>query len=102
MAFTDPVGDDDEIDLGRQYLNALDLRATPLTVQIAALIRDTGTTTTQFDDRAHLLRTEAELAGLTAIQVLLELAVAFHHAVRRSAGQRLLARTPTLRAGTPA
>ncbi|MEV2255951.1 tetratricopeptide repeat protein [Streptomyces sp. NPDC050147] len=98
VSFTDPAGADDEIDLARQYLTGLDLRATSLTVQIAALIRDAGTTTTQFDDRAHLLRTEAELAGLTAIQVLLELAVAFHHAVRSELTDAGLQRLRTLTA----
>ncbi|MGW7089089.1 hypothetical protein ACWGH2_37140 [Streptomyces sp. NPDC054871] len=96
MTFTDPAGANDEIDLARQYLTGLALRATSLTVQIAALIRDAGTTTTQFDERAHLLRTEAELTGLTTLQVLLELAVAFHHAVRGELTDAGLERPRTL------
>lgn len=65
-------------------------------MQIAAFIRDAGTSTTRFDGRAHLLRTEADLAGLTAIQVLLELAIAFHHAARSELTDAGLQRLHTL------
>ncbi|NGO77746.1 ATP/GTP-binding protein [Streptomyces sp. YC504] len=99
VAFINPAAADDEIDLAHHYLTGLDLRATTLTVQIAELVRDAGTTTTQFGDRAHLLRTEAELAGLTAVQVLLELAVAFHQAVQAAPIDGVLERLRTLTAG---
>ncbi|MCQ8772094.1 ATP/GTP-binding protein [Streptomyces telluris] len=82
-AFADPTRADDELLLAQQLLNGLDLRATTLTTQIAALIRDAGTD--DIEDRAHILRTEIDVAGLTAaLQATLELALAFHHAVRGS------------------
>ncbi|WP_421109027.1 hypothetical protein [Streptomyces sp. NEAU-S77] len=40
LAFTDPEVADDELDLAEQLLAGLDLRATSLTTQIAALLRD--------------------------------------------------------------
>ncbi|WP_308315926.1 ATP/GTP-binding protein [Streptomyces sp. CC228A] len=43
LAFTDPDAADDELHLAEQLLTGLDLRATRLTVQIAALVRDAGT-----------------------------------------------------------
>lgn len=43
--------------------------------------RDAGTTTADLEDRAHLLRAQAQLAGLVSAQVTLKLAVCFHHAV---------------------
>ncbi|MDG4537131.1 ATP/GTP-binding protein [Streptomyces sp. AV19] len=80
-AFADPTRADDELLLAQQLLDGLDLRATTLTTQIAALVRDAGTD--DVEDRAHLLRTEIDVAGLTAaLQATLELALAFHHAVR--------------------
>ncbi|MFZ3562890.1 ATP/GTP-binding protein [Streptomyces sp. BH097] len=79
-AFTDPRLADDEIDLARHLLTGLTLRATTLTVQIAALVRDAGLTD-DVEDRARLLRTELTNAGLTSQRPLLELALAFHHAV---------------------
>ncbi|MCC2280915.1 hypothetical protein LKL35_36965 [Streptomyces sp. ET3-23] len=79
-AFTDPERADDELDLAHHLLSGLDLRATTLTTQIAALIRDAGTTA-DLDGRARLLRTEISVGGLASAQATLELAVAFHHAV---------------------
>ncbi|WP_414170892.1 ATP/GTP-binding protein (plasmid) [Streptoverticillium reticulum] len=78
-AFTDPAQADDEITLARQLLDGLDLRATALTIEIAALLRDAGTT--GVEDRAQVLRTEIDIAGLPTVQTTLELALAFHHAV---------------------
>ncbi|WP_436842772.1 ATP/GTP-binding protein [Streptomyces flaveolus] len=43
LAFTDPTVADDELHLAEQLLTGLDLRATSLTVRIAALVRDAGT-----------------------------------------------------------
>ncbi|MFF2148706.1 hypothetical protein [Kitasatospora sp. NPDC058190] len=80
LAFTDPQVADDEIDLAEQLLTGLDLRATALTVRTAALVRDAGAD--GVDDRLEVLRTEARTAGIVAAQAALELAAAFHHAVR--------------------
>ncbi|MEV7177798.1 ATP/GTP-binding protein [Kitasatospora sp. NPDC093679] len=81
LAFTGPEAADDEIDLAEQLLTGLDLRATALTVRTAAIIRDAGLD--GIDDRIQSLRTETAAAGITAAQAALELAAAFHHAVRR-------------------
>ncbi|MEW1699289.1 MULTISPECIES: ATP/GTP-binding protein [unclassified Streptomyces] len=80
IAFTDPRRADDEIALAEQLLTGLDLRATTLTVQIAALVRDAGTGP-DIEGRADVLRAEARTAGLLAPEAMLELALAFHHAV---------------------
>ncbi|MBQ0867347.1 ATP/GTP-binding protein [Streptomyces sp. RK75] len=82
LAFTDPGVADDEIDLAEQLLTGLDLRATGLTVRIAALIRDAGRTDAEVEDRAQVLRTEARVAGVVAAEAMLDLALAFHHAVQ--------------------
>ncbi|MFC5724148.1 ATP/GTP-binding protein [Streptomyces gamaensis] len=79
VAFADPARADDELALAHQLLDGLDQRATTLITHIAALVRDAGTP--DVTDRAHLLRTEITVAGLTSFQPLLELACAFHHAV---------------------
>ncbi|MGA5508992.1 ATP/GTP-binding protein [Streptomyces umbrinus] len=81
LAFTDPDVADDELDLAEQLLTGLDLRTTTLTTQIAALVRDAGTSGRDVDDRARVLRAEADVAGITAAQAMLELALGFHHAV---------------------
>lgn len=81
LAFTDPARADDELDLAEQLLAGLDLRATTLTTQIAALARDAGTTA-EVEDRAHALRTEISVAGLASVEATLELTLCFHHAVR--------------------
>ncbi|MFE7776914.1 hypothetical protein ACFU5O_24080 [Streptomyces sp. NPDC057445] len=49
-------------------------------MKIAALVRDAGTLPSL--ETARALRTEIRDAGITAAQVVLELALAFHHAVR--------------------
>ncbi|MGR6998881.1 hypothetical protein ACU686_13265 [Yinghuangia aomiensis] len=83
LAFTDPAAADGELDLAAQLLTGLDLRATTMTTRIAALIRDAGTPGDDVTDRAEVLRTEIHVAGLTAAEEPdLELALAFHHAVR--------------------
>ncbi|WP_405720812.1 ATP/GTP-binding protein [Streptomyces sp. NBC_00046] len=80
LAFTDPGRADDELELAQQLLSGLDLRATTLTTQIAALARDAGTDP-DLEHRARVLRTEISTAGLGTAQVTLELAMCFHHAV---------------------
>ncbi|MEU2856008.1 hypothetical protein [Streptomyces syringium] len=80
-AFADPERADDELDLAQQLLSGLDLRATSLTTEIAALVRDAGTTS-DLDARARLLRTEISVGGLASAEATLELGLAFHHAVR--------------------
>ncbi|MGW9453992.1 hypothetical protein [Streptomyces sp. NPDC055632] len=84
LAFTDPCLADDELDLAEQLLTGLDLRATTLTTRIAALIRDAGTDT-DVPGRAEVLRVEIRTTGLLAPEALLDLALAFHHAVRGDA-----------------
>ncbi|MEU2228624.1 hypothetical protein [Streptomyces sp. NPDC018347] len=79
LAFTDPNTADDELHLAEQLLTGLDLRATTLTLKIAALARDAGTS--RGLDTARDLRAESHDAGITAAQAALELAIAFHHAV---------------------
>ncbi|MFI6587446.1 ATP/GTP-binding protein [Embleya sp. NPDC050493] len=81
LAFADPLIADDELDLARQLLIGLDLRATTLTTRIAELVRDAGAAS-DVEDRALGLRTEIGVAGLVSARTTLELAVSFHHAVR--------------------
>ncbi|WP_394427049.1 hypothetical protein [Streptomyces sp. SGAir0957] len=52
LAFTDPQQAADEIDLARHLLHGRTLRATALTVQVAALVRDAGLTT-DIEDRGR-------------------------------------------------
>ncbi|MFD7262671.1 ATP/GTP-binding protein [Streptomyces sp. NPDC059874] len=80
LSFTDPARADDEIALAEQLLTGLDQRATALTVQVATLVRDAGTP--GIGERTVRLRTEIDAAGITSVAVLLELAVAFHHAAQ--------------------
>ncbi|MEV0449869.1 ATP/GTP-binding protein [Streptomyces sp. NPDC050600] len=98
LAFTDPAVADDEIDLAEQLLTGLDLRATTLTVKIAALARDAGTDT-GMPDRAEVLRAEIRTAGLVAPEKMLDLALAFHHAVRGDAPAAAAAATRLAAAG---
>ncbi|MEW1700916.1 hypothetical protein [Streptomyces sp. NPDC091278] len=84
IAFTDPRRADDEIELAEQLLTGLDLRATTLTVRIAALARDAGTDPA-VPGCAEILRAEIRTAGLSAPEKMLDLTLAFHHAVRDDA-----------------
>ncbi|MFE0737480.1 ATP/GTP-binding protein [Streptomyces sp. NPDC058855] len=79
LAFTDPAVADDELHLAEQLLTGLDLRATSFTVRIAALVRDAGTL--RGLESARALRAETRDAGITAAEAVLELSLAFHHAV---------------------
>ncbi|MGW2331688.1 ATP/GTP-binding protein [Streptomyces sp. NPDC001700] len=81
LSFADPDLADDELELAQQMLSGLDLRATGLTTQITAILRDAGTTTGDIEDRASMLRTEINVAGLTSAGATLELAMAFHYGV---------------------
>ncbi|MFD3488763.1 ATP/GTP-binding protein [Streptomyces sp. NPDC058665] len=81
LAFTDPGLATDELELAQQLLTGLDLRATGLTIRIAAVVRDAGTTG-DLPDRLSVLRTEIGAAGLATMEATLELAGCFHHAVR--------------------
>ncbi|MFJ2771268.1 hypothetical protein [Streptomyces sp. NPDC087300] len=81
LAFTTEPTVDDEIDLGEHLLAQVDLRAATLDVRIAALLRDAGTDT-GVEDRAQVLAAEISTSGLLFVQAKLELARAFHHAIR--------------------
>ncbi|MBG7704665.1 hypothetical protein HCJ76_42910 [Streptomyces sp. MC1] len=78
VAFTDPDSADDELHLAEQLLTGLDLRATSLTVRIAALVHDAGTL--RGLEAARGLRAASHDAGITAAEAVLELALVFHHA----------------------
>lgn len=80
LSFTDLDAADDELHLAEQLLTGLDLRATTLTVRIAALVRDAGAMPDL--EAARALRAEIRETGITAAAVALELALAFHHAVQ--------------------
>ncbi|WP_405546505.1 ATP/GTP-binding protein (plasmid) [Streptomyces goshikiensis] len=80
LAFTDPDTADDELHLAEQLLTGLDLRATGFTVRIASLVRDAGALPDL--EAARALRTEIRDTGITAAEAVLELALAFHHAVQ--------------------
>lgn len=62
LAFTDPDIADDELDLAEHFLTGLDLRATRLTTQIAALARDAGSET-NLDSKVHSSLTRAPRRG---------------------------------------
>ncbi|MDH6707393.1 putative negative regulator of RcsB-dependent stress response [Kitasatospora sp. MAA19] len=85
-AFADPDRADEEIALARQYLEPLDQRATVLLAHGAALVGDAGTDDREITDRATVLRTQIDVAGLPWLIPLLETALAFHHAVRDAEG----------------
>jgi hypothetical protein len=82
LAFTDPATADDELVLAEQLLAGVDLRATTLITHIAALARDAGRDDEDLDDRAQVLRASIRTAGVTYAELALDLALAFHHAVR--------------------
>ncbi|MER8091633.1 hypothetical protein ACFVZR_37290 [Streptomyces sp. NPDC058316] len=64
-AFADRTRADRGIALAEQLLAGFDQRATTLTAQIAALVRDAGTPAPDVDGRVALLRTEITTAGIT-------------------------------------
>ncbi|MFD0344170.1 hypothetical protein ACFVH0_36805 [Streptomyces sp. NPDC127117] len=80
LSFADPARAGDELALAHQLLNGLDQRSNTLLAQVVALIKDAGT-----DDvtaRAQGLHADIEAAGLPFLHRFVELALAFHHAVR--------------------
>ncbi|MCH0560406.1 MULTISPECIES: zeta toxin family protein [unclassified Streptomyces] len=87
LAFTDPAAADNELALAEQLLADVDLRATTLITRVAALARDAGRTDADIDDRAQVLRAEIRTAGVTYTELALDLALAFHHAVRNDPDQ---------------
>ncbi|WP_369383166.1 ATP/GTP-binding protein [Streptomyces sp. cg36] len=86
LAFLDPNQADDELQLAQHLVDHLDLRATQLTIEIATLARDAGTDQ-DIDDRARLLRTEIDNAGLITSRATLEVALAFHHTLLHNHNQ---------------
>ncbi|MET9954453.1 ATP/GTP-binding protein [Streptomyces sp. NPDC006339] len=80
VSFADPVRADDELALAHQLLDGLDQRSNALLAQVAALIKDAGTD--GVTDRAQALHTDIDAAGLPFLHRFVELALAFHHAVR--------------------
>ncbi|MFD3621648.1 ATP/GTP-binding protein [Streptomyces sp. NPDC058676] len=81
LAFSDPDQADDELELAQHLLSRVNIRASGINAQIAALVRDVGGPV-NVEDRVRLLRTEIGNAGLSSVETTLELAVSFHHAVR--------------------
>ncbi|MEU3774309.1 ATP/GTP-binding protein [Streptomyces sp. NPDC032472] len=80
ISFADPVRADDELALAHQLLDGLDQRSNTLLAQVVALIKDAGTD--GVTDRAQSLHGSVESAGLPFLHRFVELALAFHHAVR--------------------
>ncbi|MFJ3861536.1 hypothetical protein ACIPRL_35585 [Streptomyces sp. NPDC090085] len=80
VSFADPARADDELALAHQLLDGLDQRSNTLLAQVVALIKDAGTS--GVTDRAHHLHRDVEAAGLPFLHRFVELALAFHHAVR--------------------
>ncbi|MFC8015616.1 ATP/GTP-binding protein [Streptomyces cinereoruber] len=80
LSFADPVRAGDELALAHQLPQGLDQRSNTLLAQIAALIKDAGTA--GVTDRAQNLQVDIETAGLPFLHRFVQLALAFHHAVR--------------------
>ncbi|WP_030889963.1 hypothetical protein [Streptomyces sp. NRRL S-1868] len=80
VSFADPVRADDELALAHQLLDGLDQRSNTLLAQVVALIKDAGTD--GVTDRARILHTDIDNAGLPFLHRFVELALAFQHAVR--------------------
>ncbi|MFE9259230.1 hypothetical protein [Streptomyces sp. NPDC006879] len=97
VSFADPDRADHELSLAHQLLDGLDQRSNTLLAQVVALIKDAGTG--DVTSRAQNLRTGIEAAGLPFLHRFVELALAFHHAVRGE-DQGLAATIDRLRAHT--
>ncbi|MEW2623599.1 hypothetical protein [Streptomyces sp. NPDC048106] len=80
VSFADPDRADDELALADQLLDGLDQRSNTLLAQVVALIKDAGTG--GVTHRAQSLHADIEAAGLPFLHRFVELALAFHHAVR--------------------
>lgn len=80
VSFADTDRADDELTLAHQLLDGLDQRSNPLLAQVVALIKDAGTD--GVIGRAQSLHAQIDAAGLPFLHRFVELALAFHHAVR--------------------
>ncbi|MEU9321415.1 ATP/GTP-binding protein [Streptomyces sp. NPDC048295] len=80
LSFADPGRAGDELALAHRFLNGLDQRSNTLLAQVVALIKDAGTDSVP--RRAQGLHADIEAAGLPFLHRFVELALAFHHAVR--------------------
>ncbi|GGY79018.1 ATP/GTP-binding protein [Streptomyces omiyaensis] len=96
VSFADPDRAADELAYAHQLLDGLDQRSNTLLTQVVALIKDAGTSDRDVAARAENLRTDIETAGLPFLHRFVELALAFHHAVR-GADQDLAATIGRLR-----
>ncbi|MGW1520810.1 ATP/GTP-binding protein [Streptomyces sp. NPDC002287] len=94
VSFADPARAEDELALAHQLLDGLDQRSNTLLAHIVALIKDAGQH--GVPDRARRLHGDIEAAGLPFLHRFVELATAFHHAVR-SEQQNLAATIGRLR-----
>lgn len=94
LSFADPVRAGEELALAHQLLEGLDQRANTLLASVVALIKDAGTP--GIIDGAQALHADIDRAGLPYLHRFVELAVAFHHAVREE-GQDLAATIDRLR-----
>ncbi|MFB6814376.1 ATP/GTP-binding protein [Streptomyces sp. NPDC056347] len=99
LSFADPARAGDELALAHQLLTGLDQRSNTLLAQVVALIKDAGTDSVP--GRAQGLHTDIDSAGLPFLHRFVELALAFHHAVRDES-QDLTATIGRLRALTAA
>ncbi|MEU8843443.1 hypothetical protein AB0D97_30700 [Streptomyces roseus] len=97
VSFADPVRADDELALAHQLLEGLDQRSNGLLARVVALIKDAGTN--GITGRAQSLHTQIDAAGLPFLHRFVELATAFHRAVRDE-DQDLAATIDRLRALT--
>ncbi|MFJ3637544.1 ATP/GTP-binding protein [Streptomyces sp. NPDC090112] len=80
VSFADPHRADDELALAHQLLEGLDQRSNTLLAQVVALIKDAGTD--GVIGRVQSLHVQIDAAGLPFLHRFVELALAFHHAVR--------------------
>ncbi|MDX3534014.1 hypothetical protein PV721_06480 [Streptomyces sp. MB09-01] len=80
LSFADPDRAGAELSLAHQLLEGLDQRSNALLAQAVALIKDARSD--GIIDRARSLNTGTTGAGLPFLHRFVELAVAFHHAVR--------------------
>ncbi|MFJ7209449.1 ATP/GTP-binding protein [Streptomyces sp. NPDC098789] len=80
VSFADPVRAGDELAFAHQLLDGLDQRSNTLLALAVALIKDAGIP--DVPGRAQSLHAEIEAAGLPFLHRFVELALAFHHAVR--------------------
>ncbi|MGI5485086.1 hypothetical protein [Streptomyces lavendofoliae] len=80
LALADPDRAADELAYAHQLLTGLDQRSNTLLAQVTALIKDAGTS--DVTTRAESLQADIEAAGLPFLHRFVELALAFHYAVR--------------------